>query len=201
MVSEQYLGAIALSGGQAWCAGRMKGQCYRRFVSRQEISSRIQEAACNMTSGQRLSAALATIDTIPEQLDGVLQHKVDSLAMKIEVKLAALRGMIHNSSTSEPDCAEKAVEMLKEIPDIILSSFEDKLLAMKGIVRQRVDTMIQKLTEHELGAEQIAYQLWNIPEEVQQIAGEAVEQGVQESMKQAALHLNTALETLPEDSA
>lgn len=162
-----------------------------------EISCRIQAAATMLTAGQRLSAALATIDTIPEQVDGVLQHKVDNLAMNVEIKVAAMGRMIHRNSTAGPASTEHALSMLKVIPDMILTSFEDKINKVKNSVRQRVNGVIQELTECDFGEDHIVCQLWTIPEEVQQIAGEAVEEAVEESTQHATRQLDFALQSLP----
>mmetsp|Transcript_71990 Transcript_71990/g.166696 ORF Transcript_71990/g.166696 Transcript_71990/m.166696 type:complete len:567 (+) Transcript_71990:97-1797(+) len=188
-VAGEHSAAVSTPGGKNERLG---------FMSRAEISYRIQAAAMKMTAGQRLSDALDTIDTIPEQLDDVLQHKVDNLATNVEIKLGTVRQMIHR--TGESVCAEQALRQLKAIPEIILSSFEGKIIKVKNSVRQRVNVLYQELTDNDLGAAHIVCQLWTLPEEVQQIAREAVEEAVQESKEQATQQLNSALQSLQIDA-
>merc|ERR1719245_289540 len=65
-----------------------------------------------ITYKQRLSAAAAAIEGIPEQLDDVMQTKANNLAWSVEAELASMRKVISRSAESEAASADKAVESL-----------------------------------------------------------------------------------------
>mmetsp|Transcript_59476 Transcript_59476/g.128629 ORF Transcript_59476/g.128629 Transcript_59476/m.128629 type:complete len:950 (+) Transcript_59476:49-2898(+) len=144
---------------------------------------------------QRLSAALAAMDAIPEQLASVLEGNAKDLAAELEEELTMIRHLNHPGETAAD---REALDSLVSIPDMILTSFEKKFLHVKQAVRQRVNHMMQTMTDSHLGSAQLMDELWAIPEEVEQIAGEAVEEAMQESQEQASRQLEHALQALPQ---
>lgn len=146
---------------------------------------------------QKLSTALAVIDGIPEQVREVLQQSARSLADDVQGEVAGVRRLISNCETSEVG-AERALERLEVIPDLIINSFGQTLTRMKDNVQKRVDGVIQELDSGgDMEKEKFARHLWSIPEEVLHIAEEAVEEAVQESQALATAQLDYALESAP----
>lgn len=145
---------------------------------------------------QKLSTALAVIDGIPEQVREVLQQSARSLADDVQGEVADVRKLISNYETSEAG-AEKALERLEVIPDLIIDSFGQTLTRMKDNVQKRVDGVIQELDSGDIEKERFARHLWSIPEEVHLIAEEAVEKAVQESQALATAQIEYALESAP----
>uniref|UniRef100_A0A7S0ZXV0 C3H1-type domain-containing protein n=1 Tax=Noctiluca scintillans TaxID=2966 RepID=A0A7S0ZXV0_NOCSC len=163
---------------------------------------RTEDTAIALTYDQRLSAALSAIDIIPEQLVDVLKQKALDLVAGVETELEAVRVAIrYEESRGQVASSNMAVASLDKIPHMILSSFEAKLATVKSSARQRIDRMTYQLENSNISSEDIVSQLWAIPEEVQQIASDAIEEAVQESQDHASRQLNFAMQSLSEDTA
>jgi len=149
---------------------------------------------------QRLSSALTVIEEIPEQVGDVLQQSVSSLAGELQGEVAVMREMIRDRENQDvQQNAERAVARLETIPDLILNSFEASFARAKDAVRQRVDGVIEDLEcGNNLAKDQIVYQMLSIPGEVQQIAGQAVEEAVQVSKVHAKQQIDCVLQSLPQ---
>lgn len=154
----------------------------------------------NSDLSDQLSSALCVVDSIPEQVREILQQRAQILADDVQGEVADVRKMIWDTETSEAG-AEEAIERLEVIPELIRKSFGASLAKMKASVKKRVDGVIKRLDHSDLAHDQIASQLWSIPEEILQIAEEAVGEAVQESQAQATQQLAFALESAPKTVA
>lgn len=144
-----------------------------------------------------LASAVAAIDVIPEQLVEVLQLRAGDLVAGVEADLEVVRQALAKRQSVDLSSVI-AVKSLEAIPEMIMTSFQEKLVRVKMIVRQAINRITQRLHENShLASEDIVSQLWCIPEEVQQIAFDAVGEAVQESQQQATRQLDHALEQLP----
>lgn len=152
------------------------------------------------TESDQLSSALCVVDSIPEQVREILQHRAHILADDVQGEVADVRKMIRDTETSEAG-ADEAIERLEVIPELIRKSFGASLAKMKVSVQQRVDGVIRRIDCSDFAHDQIASQLWSIPEEILQIAEEAVGEAMQESQAQATQQLAFALESVPKTVA
>jgi hypothetical protein len=154
----------------------------------------------NIAQSAQLSNALSVVDGLPEQVSEILQQRVLTLADDVHGEVADVRKIIRDTETSEAG-AEEAIERLEAIPELIRRSFKASLAKMKMSVQQRVDGVIKRIDRSDFAHDQIASQLWSIPEEILQIAEEAVGEAVQESQAQATQQLEFALEFAPDTVA
>lgn len=148
----------------------------------------------------QLSSALCVVDGLPQQVNEILQQRALTWADDVHGEVADVRKIIRDTETSEAG-AEEAIERLEAIPDLIRKSFRASLAKMKMSVQQRVDGVIERIDRSNFAQDQIASQLWSIPEEILQIAEEAVGEAVQESQAQAVQQLEFALESAPKTVA
>jgi len=143
----------------------------------------------------QLSSAFTVVDSIPEHVREVLQQRAHILADDVQSDVADVRKMIRDSETSDAK-AEEAIERLEVIPDLIRKSFGVSLAKMQVSVQRRVDGVIKRSDRSNLASE-----LSSIPEEILQMAEEAVGEAVQESKAQATQQLAFALESAPKTVA
>jgi len=156
--------------------------------------------ARNVEHSTQLSSALCVVDGLPQQVNEILQQRALTWADDVHGEVADVRKIIRDTETSEA-VAEEAIERLEAIPDLIRKSFRASLANLKMSVQQRVDGVIERIDRSNFAQDQIASQLWSIPEEILQIAEEAVGEAVQESQAQATQQLEFALESAPKTVA
>jgi len=132
-----------------------------------------------------LSPAQAAVDNLPENVGDVLRHSAKSLADEIHCTIDNLRPSLQSSNE-----AARAVDDLDAIPGMILSTFEESVRKAQGLLRQHIEGIIQDLKRCNLASDEIAEQLWTIPEEVQSIAIEAVNEAALESKDQTTRQLD-----------
>ncbi|CAK0856390.1 unnamed protein product [Prorocentrum cordatum] len=150
-----------------------------------------------------LSEAAEAIAHIPEQLSSVVQNKAKSLAENVKTDLNLVQTAIHRSGGDE-DIVEFSIGQLKKIPEIVRSSFDSKLVAMEEVIRLKLSTIIQMVKSNTPESREMYHrvvrELWTIPEKLDQITGEAVDQAVQESKREAIRHCDHVLSILPHDA-
>eukprot|EP00927_Polykrikos_kofoidii_P083902 TRINITY_DN8711_c0_g1_i2.p1 TRINITY_DN8711_c0_g1~~TRINITY_DN8711_c0_g1_i2.p1 ORF type:complete len:1199 (-),score=213.45 TRINITY_DN8711_c0_g1_i2:57-3563(-) len=196
-----------------------EGVIHQGVGSESGTSSTSQEDVFASTT---LPEALAGIRRIPTQLVESLRARASDLASAVEDELARMRvdfeqeaspalgGAIGDGDMSSVFSKPKrvggplpsktqpnpnAMDQVFRIPQLIMESFEAKLDRVEKAVRDRINHKISKLTSRDIASEQIVTQLWAIPEEVEQIASEAVEEAVQEYQQQAKEQVDNALMT------
>ncbi|CAK0809780.1 unnamed protein product [Prorocentrum cordatum] len=148
---------------------------------------------------RRLSAAAEAIGNLPDQLNSVVQNKAKSLAESVKTDLALVLKAIRRSG-GDDDVVDVAIDELGKIPEIIRSSFDSKILEANGAMRLRLSAIMQIIKSNTPESKEMVTQLWTIPEELEQITGEAVDQAVQESKREATRHCDRVLRSLPQDA-
>ncbi|CAK0834160.1 unnamed protein product [Prorocentrum cordatum] len=177
-------------------ADRMRAAALSRRME-EAWASNSRETMRNSLEKRRMSAAADTIHLLPEQLSSVVQIKAESLADSVKLDLSLVQKAIRRSG-GDGDVVDVAVDQLDKIPEIIRSSFDSKILEANVAIRMKLSAIMQTLKS--LSPESQEVQLWSIPEELEQITGEAVDQAVQESKRKAASCCDHVLRSLPEDA-
>ncbi|CAK0808404.1 unnamed protein product, partial [Prorocentrum cordatum] len=148
---------------------------------------------------RRLSAAAQAIDSIPEQLSSVVLNKAKSLAESVKTDLSLVQKAIRCSGGDE-DVVDVAIDELGQIPGIIRSSFDSKIMEANGAIRLKLSAIMQRVKRKNSESDEMVTELWTIPEELEQITGQAVDEAVQESKRAATRHCDRVMRSLPEDA-
>ncbi|CAK0819437.1 unnamed protein product [Prorocentrum cordatum] len=140
-----------------------------------------QETMMNSLDKWRLSAAAETIDDIPEQLGRLVQNKAKSLAESVKIALVIVEHAIRSRGGGE-DGVDAAIDHLGKIPEIIRRSFDSKIVgangAMRLAMRLKRSTIVQMLRTTTPDGRELVRRMWTIPEELEQIVGQAVGQAI-----------------------
>ncbi|CAK0805516.1 unnamed protein product [Prorocentrum cordatum] len=167
----------------------------------EEVSaSRSQETIKNSIENQCLSAATEAIDDIPEQLSSVVQNKVESLAESVKTTLLLVQ-MAIRSSCEDEDLIDVAIDQLDKIPDIIRNVFASKMMEANGAIRMKLSAVMQRIKSITPESQDMVTQMWTIPEELEKITSEAIDQAVQDSKREATKQCDHVLRTLPQAAA
>jgi len=202
--------ATAAVAARAACATPKK---LHSGMSRHELREHM-DAQTNEVSetlrGQTRRRALEAIEELPEQVEEVLQQSVSTLFEEVQGKVAAMQEMVREQGRTclplqaqEGGEAQKhvdrAMESLDCIPTLILDNFEHNVAKVKDTIRKRVDGVIEGVKGgHYTSNDEIVATMRSLPEEVQQLAGEALEAAEQESKIKARQQFEEALQKLPE---
>jgi len=149
---------------------------------------------------RRLSAAAAAIDSIPEQLSSVVHNKAQSLAESVKTDLSLVQKAIR-SSGGDDDAVDVAIDQLGKIPDIIRNVFASKMMEANGAIRMKLSAVMQRIKSITPESQDMVTQMWTIPEELEKITSEAIDQAVQDSKREATKQCDHVLRTLPQAAA
>mmetsp|Transcript_142903 Transcript_142903/g.274418 ORF Transcript_142903/g.274418 Transcript_142903/m.274418 type:complete len:825 (-) Transcript_142903:36-2510(-) len=156
---------------------------------RQRAVDRVLQDMKHEMKHKRLSAALNAVKSLPENVGDVLRHSATHLADDIQ-------GVVDNLNQPNEMVTETqqpgALKELESIPGMILHAFEQSVNKAQELVRVHVERIMKDLQDRSLPSDEIAQQLWTIPEEVQSIASEAVIEAALESKDQASQKLDYA---------
>jgi len=122
--------------------------------------------------------ALSRIDEIPEELEEVFSQKVTDVSDQVEDSISEMQDLIQNA---QPTGADRAVQKLQDVPQIVTSCVEARLTNASQELRDCVTAAIKDIYNKQKTQGDITRQLRGIPEEVQQIADRAIELAVKDS--------------------
>jgi len=158
-------------------------------------ASNSRETMRKSLENRRVSAAAEAIGNIPEQLNSVVHNKAKNLADSVMTDLSLAQMAIRRSG-GDDDVVDVAINQLGKIPEIVRSSFDSRIMEANGAIRMKLSAIMHKFPERQ----DMVTQLWTIPEELEQITGEAVDQAVQESKREATRHCDRVLRHQPKDA-
>jgi len=187
---------------------------------RSKMAASAQQFSDAWSSERRRSTALAAIEEIPIRIGDDMQKVTSQVVDDVQFEVNAMRKHIRkenaaffsggtDTSSAAMEAAEekfdeataKVVKHLEAIPTMILNLLEARVGKAKQTVRHRVQGMMQNLSSiqeesWEGNGDALASQMKRVSEEVELIAGEAVEAAALECRAHAARQLDFALTTL-----
>jgi len=137
------------------------------------------------------------LSKIPEQVRLLLESTAQGVAQDVYGEVLAKGNVIRVNSSSRGE-AEVAVEKLECIPNMILNSFEGKLMRVKDRVRRKVHNVIQELDNSAHHKDDLVKKLYTIPEEVVNITSEVMEEVLQDSQMKTAQQIDDAVLSCPQ---
>mmetsp|Transcript_20016 Transcript_20016/g.46595 ORF Transcript_20016/g.46595 Transcript_20016/m.46595 type:complete len:996 (+) Transcript_20016:35-3022(+) len=196
-----------------------------RSELRAKMSASAQSFNAGWSSERRRSSALAAFEAIPIRIGDDMSKATSRMVDDVRVEITAMRNHMNDirkeSATNRVDtesrlgvsveeekgaeewdeAAAKVVKHLEAIPAMILNLLEARVGKAKQTVRHRVQGMMKNLSAIQEESfvddnEELASQMQLISDEVETIAGEAVEAAAHECRAHAARQLDFALMSL-----
>jgi len=159
-----------------------------------------QAHQCQLNVSAELAAGndvMSALSGIPEQVQKLLESTAHGFAEELCGEVAAMGNVIRYSGNLKGE-TELAVEKLECIPGLILNSFEGKLMRVKDRVRRKVNNVIEDLEDYDHFKEEVVKKLYTIPEEVVNIATEAMEEVSKDSQIISSQQIDDALLSVPQ---
>lgn len=176
------------------------------MMGREDMRCKIGSSVHQMSDGSapehRRSIAMAVIEEIPRRIGDEMQRVanliVDGMQSEVEAMSKIIR--IQNSDANRNAVAMKVVKNLEVIPTMVRNLLEARVEKAKATVRHRISGLMQTLNmlqeEGKDNVETLVRQMRLISQEVEKIAGDAVEAAARECLEHKTRQIDFALATL-----
>ncbi|CAK9010306.1 unnamed protein product [Durusdinium trenchii] len=181
-------GGIAPSGARS---ARQSGLQFNAFALSRAIRKKWRQ--------RTIRSVLLRIDSIPEQVEGMLSQTASDLSMQVDGGVVLMQDRLREASRGEQ--VAETLETLEMLPRHFATSVEANLMDAAAVLRQTVSSVTAELGARDFEGEDIVQEIQVIPQKVREIADEAISRAVNASVEELHQQLDAALGFGPGSSA
>lgn len=164
--------------------------------NKQQLYAQIHAKARKLDEFSRkesLTNALSTIEEIPEQVEAALYANAEAFQTQVQNDVDQVRNLIADVQTADK-LHEKSnlIEQIDAVPKLLSLSLEAGLLHASASIKRCVDGVVQELAETS-DSERIISQMRQIPAEIKEIAGRAIDEATQKLKAETRQQIDAAV--------